>query len=98
MPAVWRLDPRLRGDDCLRGDDRLRPALAPACRPCGDWIPAYAGMTAFFAGDDGLFAGDDGLFAGGRRPYLAWEMSFCSSPDWYISLMMSQPPTNSPFT
>ena len=24
--------------------------------------------------------------------------SFCSSPDWYISLMMSEPPTNSPFT
>ncbi len=22
---------------------------------------------------------------------------FCSSPAWYISFMMSQPPTNSPF-
>ena len=22
----------------------------------------------------------------------------CSSPDWYISIMMSEPPTNSPFT
>ena len=24
--------------------------------------------------------------------------SFCSSPDWYISFMMSEPPTNSPLT
>ena len=24
--------------------------------------------------------------------------SFCSSPDWYISPMMSEPPTNSPLT
>ncbi len=29
---------------------------------------------------------------------FASESSFCSSPDWYISFMMSQPPTNSPFT
>src|SRR6185437_374057 len=29
---------------------------------------------------------------------FASEMSFWSSPDWYISRMMSQPPTNSPFT
>jgi hypothetical protein len=24
--------------------------------------------------------------------------NFCSSPDWYISPMMSEPPTNSPLT
>jgi len=24
--------------------------------------------------------------------------SSCSSPDWYISIMMSEPPTNSPLT
>jgi hypothetical protein len=26
------------------------------------------------------------------------ESNFCNSPDWYISPMMSEPPTNSPLT
>ena len=48
------------------------------------------------------------LFGGGylaqvkrRDRYAFWLLrssSFCSSPDWYISRMMSEPPTNSPLT
>jgi hypothetical protein len=33
-----------------------------------------------------------------RYAFCFSASSFCSSPDWYISRMMSEPPTNSPFT
>ena len=38
--------------------------------------------------------GDLSLLGPSRPP----SSSSCSSPDWYISRMMSEPPTNSPFT
>ena len=34
----------------------------------------------------------------GQAGFFAPSSSFCSSPVWYISRMMSEPPTNSPFT
>jgi hypothetical protein len=33
-----------------------------------------------------------------RYAFCVSVRSFCSSPDWYISRMMSEPPTNSPLT
>ena len=33
-----------------------------------------------------------------RYAFCFSASSFCSSPDWYISRMMSEPPTNSPLT
>ena len=38
---------------------------------------------------------DDQAAPGG---WIHWSSSCCSSPDWYISIMMSEPPTNSPAT
>ena len=41
---------------------------------------------------------DDDPAAPVRRAQAATPSACCNSPAWYISVMMSEPPTNSPLT
>jgi hypothetical protein len=74
-------------------------AAAPSAALAGSFVVFAAASLKESLDDVAAAWRSAGRGERGREPQdFASARSFCSSPDWYISFMMSQPPTNSPFT
>ncbi len=86
------VDPR----DLVEGELEIRGGGDAGCGACGGGKQPQ-GKASEDRGEEAHHARALAA-AGDQEGFFAPSSSFCSSPLWYISRRMSEPPTNSPFT